>query len=312
MNHEDRADVVVAVIAAFCPKDNLADTVRALAEQVSHVVVVDDGSPDGSEDVLTAIEATGATVLRQKPNAGIAATLNAGVHYAEKTWDPTYFLTLDQDSTVTGRYVELALTCLTEAGSADLEVGFVCAAAFSGHATPKLTPQLRRGGGPEEAFDPMQSGFFIPRSTWQRVGYFAESFFIDGVDSDFTMRCRDAGLRVVIGRGCTIEHDLGERGRATLFGRRVSVFGRDISYNYHSPSRIYYICRNGTVLSRRYALKAPGWVARRLLEESKAHILRLLFSPGRRTLAMAAAAGFRDALNGRMGRMPASLEHRLH
>ncbi|WAH96530.1 glycosyltransferase [Arthrobacter sp. MMS18-M83] len=250
---------------------------------------------------------TGARIIHQQENAGIAAALNAGISAARTDGDPDYVLTLDQDSRLNPLYVQNAIETLQRATSAGIDVGFVCASSYSGHAVPTMGTV----GGFTKAFDPMQSGFMIPVGTIDRVGVFDAGLFIDGVDSEYTMRVRGTGLQVLVGEGCDIDHDLGQRDRARLLGRPLVVFGREISFNYHSPSRVYYICRNGAALTRRYALSAPGWTLRRLVEEGKAHVLRFAFSPGKRKLILAAMAGFADALRGRTGRIPADLEQRL-
>ncbi|WP_044572619.1 glycosyltransferase [Arthrobacter alpinus] len=310
--HATLADInsqftTAAVIAAFKPAATLVHTVVALSRQINHIVVVDDGSPASSTQIFAELEKAGAHVVHQGSNQGIGAALNAGVMLAEKSFHPDYFITLDQDSVLVDDYVRRAHKTLKEAAVAGVSVGFVCAASYSGHASPLW----KNVDGFCQAFDPMQSGFFIPRQTISTVGRFAADFFIDGVDSDFTMRCRDAGLATIIGPGCTIEHDLGERGQAQLFGRKVRVLGRDIGFNYHSPSRVYYICRNGTALTKRYLRSNPGWVGRRLVEEAKAHLLRFLFSPNRVKLLTAAIAGLRDGFTGKSGRIPQPLEKRL-
>ncbi len=308
MADTDSPYTVAAVIAAFKPAATLVDTVRALAGQVAHVIVVDDGSPAGSVQIFADLEQAGAVVVRQATNQGIGAALNVGVKRAESSFRPDYFITLDQDSLLVDDYVSRALETLTRARAAGLDVGFICAASYSGNTSP-LWKEVQ---GFSQAFDPMQSGFFIPRETIAVVGPFSADFFIDGVDSDFTMRCRAAGLATIIGPGCTIKHDLGERGQAYLLGRKVRVLGRDIGFNYHSPSRIYYICRNGTILSKRYLRSSPKWVARRLIEESKAHLLRFLFSPHKVKLLTAAIAGLRDGFASKSGRIPPALEKRLN
>ena len=303
----DPSPLVVAVIAAYRPDPSLTDTVRALQQQVGQVVVVDDGSPAGSEAVLAGLAEAGALVVRQEKNSGIAAALNAGLVEARAHWNPEFFLTLDQDSRPTGDYVSRGLATYARATAAGVVVGFVTAASYSGHPIPVL----HADGGFVHAFDPMQSGFLIPRSTVDRLGPFEEALFIDGVDSEFTMRTRAAGLAVLVGEGCDIAHDLGQREPGRLFGRPLRVLGREISYNYHSPSRVYYICRNGTLLTLRYVRRYPGWVLRRLVEELKAHVLRFTFSRGRSKLLRAAAAGFADAFRGATGRIPSELEQRL-
>lgn len=296
-----------AVIAAYSPPDALVEAVRQLGHQLGHIVVVDDGSPADSAPVFARLAEAGATVVHQGTNQGIAAALNAGIRTATEKWSPDFFLTLDQDSLVNEHYVELAHRTYADALAAGLDVAFVCAASYSGHPVPTIPSQ----DGFLHAFDPMQSGFMVPATTLARIGPFDEGLFIDGVDSEFTIRARSAKLAVIVGRGCDIEHDLGQRREGTLLGRPVRVGGVALSYNYHSPSRVYYICRNGTILTRRYALKAPRWVARRLLEELKAHLLRFAFSPGRITLLRAAGHGFLDGARGVSGRIPADLERRI-
>ncbi|UVJ38307.1 glycosyltransferase [Arthrobacter sp. CJ23] len=303
----EQAISVTAIVAAYNPPESLVETVALLRQQVQQVVVVDDGSRPDAMSVLDRLSAEGATIVRQGSNSGIAAALNAGLRAANDLGAPGFYLTLDQDSRIGNHYVDRALATLDAATRSGFDTGFICAASYSGHPVPVLAVK----GDYIEAFDPMQSGFLIPRSTIERVGPFDENLFIDGVDSEFTMRIRAAGMSVLVGQDCDIEHDLGQRRPGTLFGIPVKALGREISYNYHSPSRVYYICRNGTVLSRRYWRRYPRWVALRLLEESKAHLLRFAFSPGRGKLLHAAAAGFADGFRGRTGRIPEKLEHSI-
>lgn len=307
MSAELSASSVVAIVASYRPDAELVATVVSLAEQFEHVVIVDDGSPAEFADRLDAIEATGVRVIRRPRNAGIAATLNAGIRAAEESWRPEFFVTFDQDSVPVDDYADRALATFRQARAAGRRVGFVVASSYSGHAVHV------RGNvdGFAIAFDPMQSGFVIARQTIQAIGHLDEGLVIDGVDSEYTARARAAGLDVLVGAGCDILHQLGRRDPARLFGRPLRVLGHEISYNYHSPTRVYYIARNGTTLTRRYLLKDPSWVLRRLSEETKAHVLRLAFSPNRRSIAAAMAAGYRDSFRGRDGLVPPSLSRRL-
>jgi rhamnosyltransferase len=307
MSSEPHASGVVAVVASYRPDAELVATAVSLAEQFDHVVIVDDGSPAEFAGRLDAIESTGVRVLRRPKNAGIAASLNAGIRSAEESWHPDFFVTFDQDSVPAEGYAERALATYRQARAAGRRVGFVVASSYSGH-------QVHTRGevaGCAVAFDPMQSGFVIARETIEAIGPLDEGLVIDGVDSEYTARARAAGLDVLVGAGCDILHQLGRRDPARFFGRPLRVLGHEISYNYHSPQRVYYIARNGTTLTRRYLLKDPSWVLRRLGEETKAHLLRLAFSPNRRAIAAAMAAGYRDSFRGRAGLIPPALSRRL-
>lgn len=296
---------VSAVVSALDPGPGLVDAVREVLPQVRQVVVVDDGSTQGAE-VFAQVRGLGAQVHHQ-PNAGVAAALSAGVAQVLRDEATALVLTLDQDSRPGPSYVERAVGAWREATAHGIPVAFVSAASYSGHPTP--TDGWVRGFA--RAFDPMQSGLLIPAATFHAVGTFEAALVVDAVDSEFTIRCRSVGLVPVVGPGCDLEHGQGERLPVLVRGRAVRLAGRELGYNRHTPVRVYYMARNGTLLTRRYLAGQPRWVLRRLREEARAHLLRLAFSPDRRQLAGAVVAGWRDGVAGRTGRIDPALARSL-
>lgn len=280
--------VVVAVATAHDPDHRLARLVDDVAAQVASVVVVDDGSTSGL-DVLTRLDDRADTTVLRQPNAGVAAALNTGVRAALGN-GADGVLTLDQDSALPPTYVARAVRAWQDALARGIPLAFVCAATYSGRRTP--TRGVVRGYA--RAFDPMQSGSLVPAATYRDVGCYDEGLVIDAVDSEFTVRCLAAGLEPLVAPGCDLDHGMGERHHA-------QVLGRDVAYNHHSPERVYYLARNGTLVSRRHLRDEPAWVLRRLGEEAKAHTLRLALDPDRAELAKAALRGVRDGLRGRTG-----------
>jgi rhamnosyltransferase len=299
---------VAAVIAAFNPDEDLLANAAAIRAQVDELIVVDDGSPaPEAAGIFARLRDQGVKVLVQPHNSGIAAALNRGVDELESMASPEFILTFDQDSLPVADYVANALASYTRATASGRKVGFVCAESFSGHRVPALG----QADSPAEAFDPMQSGFLVPVSTFTAIGKFETGFFIDCVDSEFTARTRAAGYSVLIGEGCEVGHRLGARLPATVFGRPLRFRGTGLSFNYYSPFRMYYIVRNGTTLVRRYWRRNPSWILRRLVEETKAQLLRFVFSPDRGNLVIAAWHGFLDARRGRQGRISDELVNRF-
>jgi len=69
---------VIALVPAYREAPRIAAVVAGALRHLP-VVVVDDGSDDGTAE---AAEAAGATVLRQRPNAGKGAALRAGFRHA--------------------------------------------------------------------------------------------------------------------------------------------------------------------------------------------------------------------------------------
>lgn len=297
---------VAAVIAAFNPDDDLLVNAAAIRRQVDELVVVDDcSSSPTAAAIFEQLQERGIQVVHQPTNSGIAASLNRGM--AELRVTPDFILTFDQDSLPVEDYVPRALDTYEQATSSGLKVGFVSPESFSGHKVP--TQGLSKGF--PEAFDPMQSGFFIPSSTLAAIGNFDAGFFIDCVDSEFTARARAARYHVIVGNGCEVGHRLGVRIPAKIGRRLLHLRGVELSFNYYSPFRMYYIMRNGTTLVRRYWRSNPAWIVRRLAEDFKAQILRFSFSPDRKYLAMAAWQGFLDACSGKQGRISQELLNRV-
>lgn len=297
-------DRTIAVIAMFNPDESLLANVATIISQVSMVIAVDDGS-DSPEipEITRKLRAIGVEVFRTEANRGIAAALNWGIREGSKSPEVEFFLTLDQDSSLAEGYVKSGIDTYKSAVSQDVRVGFVSAESFDG--TPFHTDGIVKGFF--SAFDPLQSGSLIPSSTIERVGAFDETLFIDGVDSDFTARVKATGYKVIIGPGCQMTHSLGDRRKFSFLGRETGI-----EYNFHSPTRVYYMARNGVIIATRYLRKLPLWVARRATEDAKAHAMRLVFSPGRAKNSRAIILGVRDAALRRTGPAPDSVKTKRH
>ena len=296
---------VCGVVSAYNPGAENVANVKWLLGFVSHVVVVDDGSRDDVSQALAEMEQAGAVVLRLGINSGIAKALNTGIKEALERWNPEWIVTMDQDSRFTGDYIGAALA--TVAASSDPHsVGMVCAESHNHIPLPVW------GSRDEpEIFDPMTSGTLVRARTFDAVGLFDEGFFIDCVDSEFNARLREHGLRALAGRGCNLEHSLGSARPMKILGWHAHIGAKKLYIYYHAPFRVYYITRNSLTLARRYALKQPAWVLRRIYMEIQSNIVRFGFGPNRRKHAVAAAAGIRDAVRQRMGKIDDDLAARL-
>ncbi|MFE0630064.1 bifunctional polysaccharide deacetylase/glycosyltransferase family 2 protein [Streptomyces sp. NPDC058864] len=74
---------VSVIVPAYNEKECITQTVHSLAasDHPVEIVVVDDGSTDGTADIVEALDLPGVTVVRQ-PNSGKPAALNNGVAHA--------------------------------------------------------------------------------------------------------------------------------------------------------------------------------------------------------------------------------------
>lgn len=299
------SSTVVGVVSAFNPDRENVENIAWLFKYVTRVVVVDDGSSADVGDVLDEMRALGAEVLRLEQNSGIASALNTGIKHARRLWNPEWIVTMDQDSRFSGDYVAAAMSAAAASPDAST-IGMICAQSHNHVLLPVL-------GGPEEpeVFDPMTSGSVVRSSTFDRIGYFNEDYFIDCVDSEFNARIREAGLRAIAGPGCNLDHSLGQARPMTILGWHARIGAKKLFIYYHSPFRVYYITRNSLVMARTYFARQPAWVLRRIYMEIQSHVVRFVFGPNRRKHLRAAVAGVRDALRHRMGRIDPRLAARL-
>jgi glycosyltransferase involved in cell wall biosynthesis len=106
---------VCALKPAYNEAPHIAAIARGAALHVAEVVVIDDGSTDGTYQQAAS---AGVTCLRMSGNRGKAAALRAGLEYAQ-AGDFTHVLTLDGD----GQHLPEDIPALLDARAADLVIG---------------------------------------------------------------------------------------------------------------------------------------------------------------------------------------------
>lgn len=251
-----RAPLTSAVVTAFGPSPLLGECVTALLGSTgvrTEVVVVDNG---GTEDAVDALAGTpGVRVLRPGRNTGFAGGCNLGVaasagqHVALVNPDavvaPDALARLSE--ALAGPGVGLATAGLrlrdrpatmNSAGNPVHYLGLSWAGGLGEPASAHATPaDVAAASGAAVAFR---------RETWDRLGGFWEELFAYCEDTELSLRCWQAGLRVVYVPDAVVAH-------AYEFSRH--------------PAKLYLLERNRllvvlTVLERRtLLLLAPALVA---------------------------------------------------
>ena len=283
----------MAVVTAFRAPEDLVGRIGALNAQVDKVVIVDDGSHS-----LGRLDLAGPDVvtIELDENIGIAAALNVGLDKAREL-GATHVLTMDQDSALPDDYVAEALRHLEHLQAQGLQVAAVSPARFGEFlvSTKPGTPHPR---------DPIQSGQVVPVSVFDDVGGFDERLFIDGVDTEFTLRARGAGYEFWVLPGSDMDHSLGEKIPVTVFGKHLTLFGKKRNHYYHAPFRTYYAVRNGLVLWRLHRRGNVGWLTRRTIALLWVTALGIVLSADRGAQFVATVHGFGDGVRMRLGRIP--------
>lgn len=292
---------VTAVVSLFNPDPTVVANCKVLGEEVGHIVVVDDGSPQDISGILDQLEALGIQVLRLESNSGIATALNAGITAAlTSRIRPEFILTMDQDSVVDSGYTAALLKAYDQANADGVRVGIVAPGSISG------LPTRRRGriGSTLLSGEPIQSGLLIPCQTLDAVGHLLDELFIDGVDTELYLRIRSAGLEAVIAADAQLSHELGSFVTARFMGRGIFFGATPLQIRTAATYRYYYIFRNRLLLLRRYWRSQPVWAAAGLFSDYRHLAIVTLLAPGRTGRLRAALDGIRDGLRGQTGQRP--------
>lgn len=223
-------------IIAVVPAHNRRETTlrflrqwRATSRPLGDVVIVDDGSTDGTGDAVTR-EFPEAILLRGDGNLWWAGATNLGVEHALQA-GADYILTINDDSRFEPGFLDSLLAAAREdplrivgprlqhEKHPDRVVAIGSSAVFRGHRVFSLNSEglpwseLERTLPPIVPVDTMSgNGVLIPRAAFERVGlYDAKNLPHYHADAEFVLRARAAGFRPVIATAgvvyCNVNED---------------------------------------------------------------------------------------------------------
>lgn len=295
----DRVPVAAAVVSLFNPDRNVVENAAALLKQVDMVVAVDDGSSGHHQAVLDRLADMGCAVKLMPSNMGIAAALNAGIDVAlSVARKPDFILTMDQDSLLPDGYAASLLKAAQAADAAGISIGMVAPGTIRGLPVRK-GPLIR---GIQVGGEPIQSGLLIPVPVLEELGAFDSELFIDGVDTEFYLRCRAHGYQTVLATDASLNHNLGRQVPAHLAGIAVRFRGKQLSVRAAADWRYYYIFRNRLLLARKFGRRYPVWLLKGMLADYRHLAIVSLLVPGRRRRLANVLAGIASGLAGRAGK----------
>ena len=266
---------IAACIVTFNPElTRFSECLTAVAGQVEHVFVVDNGSNEADGVKTLCREHGNAIFIPLEENKGIAVALNIGCAAADEK-HCVAALTLDRDSVCEEGLVEKL--------AAHLGKGVGIAAPWIFYKGNEEYYDLPYGE-PYEVEWTITSASLTSLDAWKGVGGFDEALFVDSVDRDFCIRLRRAGYRVLIDPATSLSHELGDM-------RCVRVFGRVIHVTNHSSFRKYYIARNKIILFRKGEI--PLHVC---IKEEIQEAIKVLFEQNRRSKIGAIFRGVHDGV----------------
>jgi rhamnosyltransferase len=269
------ADVCAVVVTYHPDPDSLRALLPALLTQVERVIVVDNGSASDVGQLMPSVDADRVELVRNDRNRGLAAAQNEGAARAMAWGRCRYVLFTDQDSLPAPNMVRRLRDALVQADRmATIEDPAQVAAAGpqsidirTGEASvlivdqwgwpgrwlpPERLPHLSRNeGGSYNVSFLIASGSLVPVPVLRALRGMRSNYFIDHVDTEWCLRARAAGYRLLVVPDALLHHRLGDS------VKRLPVFGKRRIF-YHTPLRDYYMFRN-TLLMLRDVRMPVGW-----------------------------------------------------
>lgn len=288
-----------ALVVLFRPLAEQVDHLLRLRAQTPHVLAVDN-SMRADPELAATLAAHAIAYWHNGNHGGIAGAYNAGLTrlFAEGLNAVALF---DQDSVVSEDYFPLMHESSGRFGVKPFVIG---PQIFDANAR-RFMPQIVSNGftwrrlsfegchGPQRCSFLLSSGSVISRGAYEKLGAFAEAFFIDHVDTDYAMRALQLGVPFYIEPRLVLTHRIGHRRVHRLGSLRVTSMN-------HPAERRYYMARNGMFLCRQYVLSFPVAIAPNVVTLMQIAQV-LLFEGGKLAKLAAIGCGLIDGLYGRLG-----------
>lgn len=254
-------ETIPGTVVTYFPDSGLADRLRAIAREVSPLLIADNTTDPATRlTVEAAATAAGATYLGLPSNGGVAGGLNAAfarLHGSGHKWAVAF----DQDSVP-----EPGFASALERHAAATSCRIIGADWYdqvnpTRHARhlqrlPWLPLLFRRRAVPTEGLASVTfaitSGTLFNLELWQTLGGFDPSFPLDYVDIDFCLRARRHGARTGIAAGALLAHNRGTK-------RPVRRFGRTWWPAFTPPARLAARANAQGRMLRRHGWRVPHW-----------------------------------------------------
>lgn len=287
---------VSAVIVTYNPNfERLSNLVTCLKEQLSNVVIVDNNSKNF--ELISNLISENVKVIRLDDNYGIAKAQNIGIEYLKgKT---PYFILFDQDSNIPSDFVEIMYNKYIELSNS-FRVGVLGPALYNDefkYYYPILnvekiglvTKKYIKG----DCVDAIQSNLIIASGSFMSfelindIGGMKDYFFIDSVDTEFTLRCQFYKYQSFITPSVKINHLIGDE--------NIFFLGKKITK--HSPFRRYFMIRNFIYMFK-YKYVPNFFIITMIFRYLASHFIIIFNSKNWTDYFYALIKGFFDGLKG--------------
>jgi rhamnosyltransferase len=232
---------VFSIIVCYHPKlDRLIKLCSDLNYQNSKVILVDNSKVSSLSDIIN----DNIFLIHFGENLGIAKAQNIAIQHAIKQ-DADIFVFFDQDSEINQEFLQNLISPLS------YEIPLVTSPVFydktNGFRFPSYKVSkfglLKRVLNNDSEYDVdviISSGSATNRKTLELVGLMNEGYFIDFVDTEWSLRCKSKNVPIKVINNAKMIHAIGEK----------SIDFKIFRLFVHSSDRTYYKVRNAFLFSR--------------------------------------------------------------
>lgn len=234
---------VAAVVVTYNRKELLRECLNALLNQtrpLDEIIVIDNASTDGTQEMI-AKEFPHITYVRMSENIGGAGGFHEGMKLAyEKGYD--WIWIMDDDAIPDLRCLEKLLQ-VTNLGDVLVPVliDSIGRRYGAGYWQGHIVPASLEGEGLLKVETFSFVGPLIRSDVIAKVGLPRTDFFIWGDDTEYSLRIRKSGYKVLAVKDAIIYHDYGEKPKKLKRLGRVSIRNPQPAWKHYYGARNYLL-----------------------------------------------------------------------
>ena len=241
------------IIVSFNTRDLLKKCLDSLPSS-SEIIVIDNGSTDGTVEMLKKTKEPKIKLIENKENVGFAKAVNQGLRKA----GGEYLLLLNSDIFVKKDALEKLVAFAKGQSQAGVVGGRLLNPDGSLQGSCFYLPTMSRiikefwlnGPSTLSKYTPLEDKpveveavigavFLIPKKVLQKVGFFNERYFMYFEDLDYCRRVREAGFKVYYLPEAEFIHEHGASGKSIPQQTHRWLVGS--SKVYHGTAKYYLI-----------------------------------------------------------------------
>ena len=239
-----------AIIVLYFPQwDILQELLRSLKAQVSKIYLISNGMSDEIRDALK--EFNDCSIVKElHHNLGLGKALNVGLNLANED-QCEYALLFDQDSLAPANYLNKMIAVSKKIPQAKKPWAALGPSFYDARSATVRVNQFKKNGRAADLTNEEESviscdclitsGMLINLEQLHPFPSFAESFFVDQVDSEWCFRMSAMGYGIYGTRKVRLAHRLSDS-----VARQLGP----LTFLIYSPIRRYWYYKNSVILIR--------------------------------------------------------------